>query len=142
MTVVAWLLDSDPAIRWQAMRDLTDESADVVAAERARVASEGWGARLLERQAPEEWAGGHREVGGVVCDHDIIDNLSGWQEERVEPDFSACARVVDRCPATRAASDEQKVGTRVDFHADCHSSARRNEFRQGAGPQIADEDLA
>jgi hypothetical protein len=56
MTVVAWLLDSDPSIRWQAMRDLTDEPDVVVAAERARVACEGWGARLLERQAADgQW---------------------------------------------------------------------------------------
>src|SRR5437867_3159806 len=47
VSVIDWLLDSDPAIRWQAMRDLTDAPADQVAAERARVASEGWGARLL-----------------------------------------------------------------------------------------------
>ena len=47
MKALDWLLDADPAIRWQAMRDLTDAPADQVAAERARVASEGWGARLL-----------------------------------------------------------------------------------------------
>src|SRR5207237_697610 len=47
VTDIDWLLDSDPAIRWQAMRDLTDAPADQVAAERARVATEGWGARLL-----------------------------------------------------------------------------------------------
>ena len=47
MSVIDWLLDSDPAIRWQAMRDLTDAPADQVAAERARVATEGWGAQLL-----------------------------------------------------------------------------------------------
>jgi hypothetical protein len=46
-SVIDWLLDSDPAIRWQAMRDLTDASADEVAAERARIATEGWGAALL-----------------------------------------------------------------------------------------------
>jgi hypothetical protein len=40
MTVTDWLLDADPAIRWQVMRDLTDASADKVAAERARVAVE------------------------------------------------------------------------------------------------------
>jgi len=45
--VLDWLLDADPAIRWQAMRDLTDASADQVEAERTRVATEGWGARLL-----------------------------------------------------------------------------------------------
>ena len=58
MTVIDWLLDSDPAIRWQVMRDLAHEPADVVAAERARVAAEGWGARLLALQAPDGlWAG-------------------------------------------------------------------------------------
>jgi hypothetical protein len=58
MTVTDWLLDSDPAIRWQVMRDLTDQSADVVAAERARVATEGWGAQLLALQAPDgRWGG-------------------------------------------------------------------------------------
>src|SRR6187551_3783035 len=53
MTVLDWLLDSDPSIRWQVMRDLTHEPADVVAAERSRVATEGWGARLLALQAPD-----------------------------------------------------------------------------------------
>ena len=47
MNALDWLLDADPAIRWQALRDLTDAPADEVAAERARVATEGWGARLL-----------------------------------------------------------------------------------------------
>jgi hypothetical protein len=57
MSVEEWLLDSDPAIRWQVMRDLTDAPADVVAAQRARVATEGWGARLLALQAPDGlWA--------------------------------------------------------------------------------------
>ena len=47
VSAIDWLLDSDPAIRWQAMRDLTDAPAEKIAAERARVATEGWGARLL-----------------------------------------------------------------------------------------------
>jgi hypothetical protein len=59
MTVLDWMLDSDPAIRWQALRDLTDASADTVAAERASVATEGWGARLLALQGEDgQWAGG------------------------------------------------------------------------------------
>ena len=58
MDVIDWLLDTDPAIRWQVMRDLTHEPAAVVAAERARVATEGWGARLLALQAPDgRWGG-------------------------------------------------------------------------------------
>lgn len=47
MSALDWLLGADPAIRWQALRDLTDAPADQVAAERARVATEGWGSRLL-----------------------------------------------------------------------------------------------
>ena len=58
MTVVDWLLHSDPSIRWQVMRDLTHEPADVVAAERSKVATEGWGARLLALQAHDGlWVG-------------------------------------------------------------------------------------
>ena len=54
-----WLLDSDPAIRWQVLRDLADASADEVAAERARVAHEGWGAQILAAQgANGTWGGG------------------------------------------------------------------------------------
>jgi hypothetical protein len=48
-----WLLDSDPSIRWQVKRDLTREDAEAVAAERAKVATEGWGARLLALQDKE-----------------------------------------------------------------------------------------
>jgi hypothetical protein len=59
MSVLDWLLDSDPAIRWQVLRDLVHAPAEVVAAERARVATEGWGARLLALQGEEgQWAGG------------------------------------------------------------------------------------
>src|SRR5277367_4718268 len=54
-----WLLDSDPAVRWQVMRDLTGEAPNAIAAERSRVATEGWGAQLLARQSPAgHWGGG------------------------------------------------------------------------------------
>ena len=57
--VIAWLLDTDPSIRWQVMRDLTDTPAEIVAAERARVASEGWGPLLLDQQRPDgQWGDG------------------------------------------------------------------------------------
>ncbi|MEC5190866.1 MULTISPECIES: hypothetical protein [unclassified Arthrobacter] len=59
MRVVDWLLDSDPALRWQVLRDLAGASGDVVAAERARVVTEGWGARLLALRGEDgQWAGG------------------------------------------------------------------------------------
>jgi hypothetical protein len=50
---IDWLLDSDPAIRWQAMRDLTNASPAAIAAERARVAREGIGAEILARQGDD-----------------------------------------------------------------------------------------
>ena len=57
--VVDWLLDSDPAIRWQAMRDLTDASAAAIAKERARIPQDGIGAKILACQrADGAW---HRE---------------------------------------------------------------------------------
>lgn len=59
MDVHAWLMAGDPSIRWQVLQDLDDAPADQVAAERARVAHEGWGARLLAmRDADGQWAGG------------------------------------------------------------------------------------
>jgi hypothetical protein len=58
-STVEWLLDSDPSIRWQVLRDLTDAPADEVAAERSRVAREGWGAQVLAAQDPKgTWGGG------------------------------------------------------------------------------------
>jgi hypothetical protein len=57
--VVQWLLQGDPAIRWQVLRDIVDAPQTEVAAERARVAHQGWGARLLALRAPDgQWAQG------------------------------------------------------------------------------------
>jgi hypothetical protein len=53
MDVMDYLKQGDPSIRWQVLRDLEGASGDVVAAERAKVATEGWGARLLELQAED-----------------------------------------------------------------------------------------
>jgi hypothetical protein len=59
VTVIDWLLDADPAIRWQVLRDLTDATAETIASERSRVASEGWGAQLLDQQRPDgQWGDG------------------------------------------------------------------------------------
>lgn len=50
MDTTQWLLDSDPALRWQVLRDLTDVTPETIDAERAKVATKGWGARLLALQ--------------------------------------------------------------------------------------------
>lgn len=64
MGVVEWLLDSAPAIRWQVLRDIVGAPPHEVAAERARVASEGWAARLLALQRDGQWDGGACFPGG------------------------------------------------------------------------------
>lgn len=56
---IRWLLDGDPSVRWQTLRDLVHASERTVARERSRVARQGWGARLLrEQDASGTWGGG------------------------------------------------------------------------------------
>ncbi len=58
-SVTGWLLDSDPSIRWQVMRDLLDTQESEWRAERSKVETEGWGAKLLSHEdADGQWAGG------------------------------------------------------------------------------------
>jgi hypothetical protein len=65
-SVIRWLLDGDPSIRWQVLRDLVRASQTTVERERRKVARDGWGARLLGKQDPEgTWAGGQSSDGGL-----------------------------------------------------------------------------
>ena len=84
--VVRWLLAGDPAIRWQALRDLTDAPAGDVEAERARVGVEGWGARLLALQRPDgTWAGVAWNRGWDSTLHALsLLRLFGLDPERAE----------------------------------------------------------
>ena len=92
MTVIDWLLGSDPAIRWQVMRDLTHSPRKEVAAERAKVATEGWGARLLELQGPDgRW-------GGQAWSHDYTDTFHVLELLRwfgLDPQCEEARRAVD-----------------------------------------------
>jgi hypothetical protein len=66
MDALAWLLDADPSIRWQAMADLADAPVDEVAAVRSLVATEGWGAALLAlRREDGLWSSGGPETEWV-----------------------------------------------------------------------------
>jgi len=70
---IKWLLDSDPAIRWQVMRDLTDEAPNRIAAERSRIATEGWGAELLGRQSPAgKWGGAKDDRGLLITFYSLV----------------------------------------------------------------------
>ena len=92
MIVIDWLLDADPAIRWQVKRDLIHDSAGVIAAERARVATEGWGARLLALQGPEDglW-------GGTAWSQDYTDTFHVLELLRrfgLDPDSGQARRAI------------------------------------------------
>jgi hypothetical protein len=63
---ILWLLQGDPAIRWQALRDVCGMAKGVFERERRMVSREGWGARLLARQDSKGgWAGGKSSDDGL-----------------------------------------------------------------------------
>ena len=73
MTTIDWLLDADPSIRWQVMRDLLGAGADEVDAERARVTTEGWGARLLALQGDDGyWVGERAYFPAFTATHSTL----------------------------------------------------------------------
>ena len=90
-SVIEWLLDSDPSIRWQVMRDLTDASAEEVAAERARVATEGVG-RAAARPPGDRRAVGRRGVEPRVELHDARPDAAARDGSRSRERPGAYAR--------------------------------------------------
>jgi hypothetical protein len=90
---IKWLLDSDPAIRWQVMRDLTDEDRDTIAAERSRVASEGWGAKLLSLQSPGgHWGGPHEDQGLLITLYSLV----ALMDLGLDPASKQARKMIDR----------------------------------------------
>jgi hypothetical protein len=88
---IKWLLDSDPAIRWQVMRDLTDEAPDTIAVERSRVATEGWGAQLLTSQSPAgHWADGPK------WDLITLNSLVALMDLGLDPACKEARKMIDR----------------------------------------------
>ena len=88
-----WLLDSDPAIRWQVMRDLTREAPDAIAAERSRVATEGWGAQLLRLQSPAGSWGGPKEDRGLLI---TLYSLVALKDLGLDPASKQARKMIDR----------------------------------------------
>jgi hypothetical protein len=87
---IKWLLDSDPAIRWHVMTDLTGEAPDAIAAERSRVTSEGWGARLLALQSPAgNW-------GGPKWDLITLYSLVVLKDLGLDPAGKEARKMIDR----------------------------------------------
>jgi hypothetical protein len=95
--VFEWLLDSDPSIRWQVMRDLIRAPAAEVAAERARVATEGAGARLLGLQAADgRWGGAAWNRGWNSTMHALMLLRDMGLDPASEPALRAVGLVRDR----------------------------------------------
>ena len=97
--IIEWLLDSDPSIRWQVMRDLVGEPEGIVARERSRAASEGWGARLLDLQGADgHWGGAAFVPRAWISTKDTLQLLRDFgvdpASDRVR---RAIGEVRDRC---------------------------------------------
>ncbi len=92
-SVIRWLLDSDPSIRWQVMRDLMDESDEIVAGERSRVASEGWGARLLDLQGPDGQWGSGPFIAPIFPSWSTMDTLLLLRDQGLDPTSERAQRV-------------------------------------------------
>jgi hypothetical protein len=103
VAVIEWLLDGDPAIRWQVLHDLTDAPPGEVARERARVEHEGWGAALLARQDPDgRWARGACFPGDHVWGSGVgqpwtatMHTLQTLQLLGLEPSAASARRTID-----------------------------------------------
>jgi hypothetical protein len=99
---IKWLLDSDPAIRWQVMRDLIGEEEDAIAAERSRVATKGWGSQLLARQSPAgHWGAGPRGWRGDLpkADRDLLItlySLAVLMELGLDPASKQARKMIER----------------------------------------------
>lgn len=105
MDAIDWLLDSDPAILWQTLRDLTDASDDAVAAERARVAQEGLGAEILALQRPD---------GSWRRDH-----APAWLTTLFTMQLLRATGIDPASPAAKAAAARLETGLRWNDHGGC-----------------------
>lgn len=103
--VIEWLLAGDPAIRWQALRDLTSTDGAALTAERSRVTDQGWGARLLALQGSDgTWAGGAcfpsgehaRDLGDGQPWTATLFSLALLQEFGIDPAAPAVRAAVER----------------------------------------------
>ena len=89
-----WLLDSDPSIRWQVMRDLTGGAPEAIAGERSRIATEGWGAQLLALQSPAgNWSGGPKEDPGLLI---TLYSLVVLKDLGLDPASKEARKMIDR----------------------------------------------
>jgi hypothetical protein len=104
VNVIEWLLDADPAICWQVLRDLAGAEPGEVAAERSRIATEGWGGQLLALQGPDgRWDGGTYRPGWVDDEKPFFDawtathfSLQALREFGLDPQASQARAALAR----------------------------------------------
>lgn len=109
--IIEWLLAGDPAIRWQALRDLVEAPAYEVHAERSRVASEGWGRALLDRQRAD---GSWGPFGGDAAAEDhgwmiTIRTLTLLKDMGADPTDPAVGTAVARVKPLRFAWHDNRA---------------------------------
>src|SRR6202453_237708 len=120
-----WLLDSDRAIRWQVMRDLTGEAPYAIAAERSRVATEGWGAQLLARQSPAgNWGVGPRGWRDDLPEEDrvlliTLYSLTVLMDLGLDPASKQARKMIDRVDQRLAV---KRLDNRPFLHGDTEPS--------------------
>ena len=108
--LVAWLLEGDPSIRWRVHRDILASPASTVAAERARVAAEGWGAKLISLQDPDgRWGGGDYSPKWISTTYTLLHLLWLGLPPRNPAALAGCERLWEwqsrwRVPETCIAS--------------------------------------
>ena len=74
------------------MRDLTGGAPNAIAAERSRVATEGWGARLLALQSPAGNWGGPKEDRGLLI---TLYTLVVLKDLGVDPASKEARKMID-----------------------------------------------
>ncbi len=113
-SVMDWLLEGDPVIRWQALRDLCDQPADVWEAERQQTLETGWGAQFLQALGPDgEWPEG-RWTGTVWTLLTIMDCGLPADHPALH---SAAARFTEDNLTPKRAADRKWLLNRMDL---CH----------------------
>ena len=97
MNVMEWLLDSDPSIRWQVMQALEDAPSDVVDAERAKVATTGWGQELLTRQGTDGHWGGQADATSWTTSREwhCLESLAWLRSMGLDPHSPQARRATD-----------------------------------------------
>ena len=92
--LVDWLLEGDPAIRWRVHRDLLSSPASTVSAEREKIATEGWGAKLLSLQDSDgRWGGGDYAPKWVSTTYTLLQLLWLGLPPRNPAVFAGCERL-------------------------------------------------